>query len=189
MRTKEKITKKIICLITIALVMSSCDVAFIIVIGTPIMVAEKIDKNKRKSINRPKNKIETIPFDSLPDEVKELFYSSKNMLSDEKNMPAEERRNFHNRGLHSLNTVYEYQLESILGGAGGLSHFLVIDKTNNISYALEVGDPFPVVIFDRDVFIIASFGSSSRFDGFNDWIFNRYSLDGAKQTHIVDVRD
>jgi len=96
-----------------------------------------------KSINMLKNS--TISFSSLPVEVKEYFYCYRNIPYWE--MQGKDI-------LFICNTTFEYELKNVRWLAWD-PHWLLIDKTNNITYRLSYFSnvPTPVIVFDREVFI------------------------------------
>ena len=99
-----------------------------------------------------------VPFSSLPAEIKEFF-----------NLPTNERQEKYGRNINllTMNTTFEYELVHVgmIDGRRGersndmwISHWLLIDKTNNITYRLNhTGNSaiitFPVIVFDREIFI------------------------------------
>jgi len=121
--------KKNVCLILITLVamliLSSC-VSFEVL--------------SHKSINRLKKK-STIPFSSLPVEVKEILYSCDNCLD-----------------IYTCNTAYEYELVNVSWLAWD-PHWLLYDKTNDITYRLSYfsNPTTPIIIYDREIFIPTDF--------------------------------
>jgi len=168
--------------------MSSCEAMFyttIVVLGSPILIAESIERRNRRSINDRRNRIDSaISFDSLPAEVREFWYRA---YKDMTNAEWGELLRV-SGGLLTFNTAYEYQLE-----CARIRHYwscdvnLLIDKTNNITFTLELPRR-PITIYDRYVFIPIAFFTPSMggWDGFNNWVFNKYSLDRARQTPIKE---
>jgi hypothetical protein len=92
-------------------------------------------------------KKDTIPFSSLPVEVKEFFYNSRKI-------PAREMNG--EDVLFISNTSYEYELKTIYAVKEQLwtSHYLLIDKTNNITYRINYRRAiYPIIVCNREIFI------------------------------------
>ena len=133
---------KVVYFISMILIMSSCN----------------------KSINNLKK--DTVSFNSLPVEVKDFFYNIRNtpltgrheyleFIYNSGYVPSTERDEYHWPNLYIFNTTYEYQFKTVgtlIGPSSWISHYLLIDKTNNISYKIRRGTPLPIIIFDREIF-------------------------------------
>ena len=133
-----------------------CVILFVLVIILLISSCGIIRRACHRSINRLDKEI--VPFSSLPVEVKEFF-----------NLPTSERQERYgrNRNLITINTAFEYELVHVgmIDGRRGersndmwISHYLLIDKTNNITYRFNFTGSsaiitFPVIVFDREIFM------------------------------------
>ncbi|MDL2297214.1 hypothetical protein LJC37_04585 [Bacteroidales bacterium OttesenSCG-928-E04] len=116
-----------------------------------------------------------VDFNSLPVEIKELFYNKKNI-------PLEEVRDFTEIDLFTFNTAYKYEYKTIdLAKDLWISHYLLIDKTNNITYRIDSGTPFPVFVNGTELFIPTKFMVFSVREEYLDTLsFKKYSLETNK---------
>jgi hypothetical protein len=123
------------------------------------------------SCNKSINDLEkdNVSFNSLPVEVKECFYKMKET----------EKNNVYPTELVNLDTIYRYQLKTVKTVTGPwISHYLLIDETNNISYKIDFGVPFPIIVFDRKIFIPQVFNLFSVYkDKFETLDFDVYLLE------------
>jgi hypothetical protein len=128
-----------------------------------------------KSINRLKEN--TVPFNSLPIELKGFIDSISNMP------------NAADIELITLNTFYKYEFQDIGMFSGRSDEMwtasqLLVDKTNNISYRLSLlgNIPTPIIIFDREIFIPTDFNIFTTYYGeLESMDFNRYLLDNDRR--------
>jgi hypothetical protein len=133
-----------------------------------------------KSINRLKK--ETVPFSSLPVEIKDFFYYYRN-IPDSKMQGKDE--------LFTCNTTYEYECQYIdmRGGSDGMwiACHLLIDKTNNITYRLSILEnvPTPVIVYDREIFIPTAYNPFTTLwyyeRGEKEFTFKRYFLESDRR--------
>jgi len=143
----------IFCLLLVAsVIMSSC--------GTISYVCNK-------SINRLEK--DTIPFNSLPAEVKDFINEYKKIRGREasiefflnsKNVPSAEKHElsinkWYEPFVFIFNTAYEYQFKTIDAVKDlWISHYLLIDKTNKITYRINYGRPVsPIFVYNNEIFI------------------------------------
>ena len=158
--------KKVMYFILIVLIMTSCEALHYVstvVVGGAV---GNIDRACHKSINKLEK--DTIPFDSLPAEIKDFFYNVKNM-------PSTEIRELTKTRLFTFNTNCEYEL---IRGKSITAPYLLIDKTNNLTYRYEDGSPFPIIVFDREIFIPTKYWISKEWKyDFEKLEFTRCSLD------------
>ena len=157
--------KKVMYFILIVLIMTSCEALHYVstvVVGGAV---GNIDRACHKSINKLKQ--DTLPFDSLPIEIKDFFYNIKSI-------PSTEIHELTSTKLFTFNTYCEYELVE----GKSVAHYLLIDKTNNLTYRYEYGCPFPIIVFDREIFIPTKFWVSKgwKYD-FEKLYFTRCSLD------------
>ena len=157
--------KKILFFVLIAFIMNGC---------ITMSLYKSIDKIEK----------DTVSFNSLPIEVKEFFYKSKKKSYE-----------FYLTQLFTFNTAYEYELKTIYTVKGlWISHYLLIDKTNNITYRIDYGTPYPFIVFDKELFIPTGFNIFSMIMNKSedeiekmDLTFNRYLLEKfnrrAKKVH------
>lgn len=136
--------------------------------------------NFHKSINKLEK--DTISFNSLPVEVKEFFY-------DIKNIPTTESWNFSMTRLFTFNTTYEYEFKTIDAVKDlWISHYLLIDKTNNIIYRINYNIPRPVIVYNREIFIPTEYNVFSMLKNKSEeeiekmnLTFDRYLLDSDRK--------
>ena len=150
-KTERKVMKKIVFSIIIILTMNSCGL---------------ISRIGYRSINTIKE--ETVSYSSLPVEVKEYFHSIKNIKTREEkeeffnnseNVPLSEKHTGFFPNLYIFNTPYEYEFtdaDRITGQIPAkmwISHFLLIDKTNKISYRINYEICTRLIfVCDREIF-------------------------------------
>ena len=165
------------CFIVIVLTMSNC--------WTISYVCHKsIDKKLENDI---------VPFDSLPVEVKEFFYAheklntNKEMLefyNNSQNVPLTERQKGIHIDLLTFHTTYEYKLE-VIDFVKDLwnSHYLLIDKTNKITYRIDYTCiPSPVIVYGGEIFIPKVYNIYSVYRNKLETVtFDRYSLDSDRR--------
>jgi hypothetical protein len=117
-----------------------------------------------------------ISFDSLPGEVKGFYERAKEFLLN-KEIPPLEKYDFSGTRLVDLDTIREYRFETIPTIIGPwISHYKLIDKTNGISYRIDFGIAFPIIIFNGLLFIPQEYNTLSE-DDFYGLYFNCYYLD------------
>ena len=168
--------KKNVCFISMILIMS------IIMNGCGI-----IKRVFHRSIDTIKE--ETITFSYLPVEVKDFLYKSRKIPSWEMNGEDE---------LFVCNTSYEYELKTIDAVKElWISHDLLIDKTNNITYRINYGiGMYPIIVCNREIFISTKSNllsmivnkSEDEMENMN-WTFNRFLLDNDKRYQRVWKRN
>jgi len=148
---------------------------------------------------RTTNRLEkdTVLFTSLPIEVKEFFDTVSKMRPTEldeffynsENVPLTEKQiKYCNPYLFIFNTTYEYELKDVDRITGQIpskmwiSHFLLTDKTNNITYRFNYEDfTRLIIVYNRELF------TPTKFNIYNDLYFNRvvyfvkYSLDSDRR--------
>ena len=141
-----------------------------------------------KSINRLEK--DTVTFSSLPIEIKEYFFYYRKI-------PYLERQD--KDKLFTCNTAYEYEIEKVRLFTWDdilISHYLLIDKTNNIIYRLNYETAlFPVIVFDREIFIPTDnniFSKLGRYErGEIELTFKRYFLESdgrfRRKTKVKDT--
>ena len=124
-------------------------------------------------------KEDNIPFNSLPIEVKELLHNGRNK-------PSSAPVDYYLPDLFVFNTTYEYQLEDVdmitgkIPSEMWISHYLLIDKTNNITYRINYADFTRfMIIFDKEIFTPTAYNIYGE-GTFESLTFDRYSLDRAK---------
>ena len=146
--------KKNVCFISILLLMNGC-----VIFQKPIKKLEK----------------DNVSFSSIPVEVKEFFYSIKDV-------PLTESWDFSLTELFTFNTAYDYQFQTIdLVKDLWISHYLLIDKTNNITYRMDYGTPLPVIVCGKELFVPTEFNVLSvKEANFETLTFNKYSLETKK---------
>lgn len=166
----------IFCLLLVAsVIMSSC--------GTISYVCNR-------SINRLEK--DTVPFNSLPVEVKEFFSefsktrgreATMDFFHNSKNVPATKKHEYVSPFLLTFNTAYKYQFKDVdFVKDLWISHYLLIDKTNKITYRIDYGNPFPVIVCDREVFIPTEFNIFSTYKRKPETVdFVRYLLDSDRK--------
>jgi hypothetical protein len=118
-----------------------------------------------------------LPFDSVPSEVKNFFYKIKEI-------PIAEKYDFSATQLVNLDIAEEYQLETIptkIGPSSWVNYYKLTDKTNNVSYRIDCGTPFPIIIFSRRLFIPQEYNILSNRD-FEHTYFNCYYLHSGKSS-------
>ena len=149
--------KRIVFLILIMLVMNGCSIVWSV----------------HKHISKPKET--NVSFNYLPVEVQEFFYNSRKT-------PLSERYEFSSTELLTFNTAYEYQFKTIaLVKDLWISHYLLIDKTNNVTYRINYNIPRPVIVYDKKLYIPTQYNVFSvREDNFETLTFDRYSLENKK---------
>jgi len=140
-----------------------------------------------KSINMLKNS--TISFSSLPVEIKEYFFYHRDMPY----MQAIELQR--NERLYICNTTFEYELKNVRWLAWD-PHWLLIDKTNNITYRLSYFSniPTPVIVFDKEIFIPTNYNIFSMIRGLNEdeikYTFKRYFLESDRRFRkAIKIKD
>lgn len=145
-----------------------------------------------KSINRLEK--DTVSFYSLPIEVKdffdtvsriktpaemdEFFYNSQNVPLTEKSLK------YCNPFVLVFNSTYEYELKTIyVFKEFWISHFLLVDKTNNITYRFNyAGFTRLIIIFDREIFIPPTLNTFLlKKDVLETLTFDRYSIESDKK--------
>ena len=182
--------KKIAFFILIAITMSGCGI---------------IKRTCHKSIIKTKKEI--VSFSDLPFEVKEFLITVKNIqapydstravmfdfFSNSENVPLAERERLDEYHCYPdifiFNTDYEYKLTDVCRLTGKIpatlwiSHFLLIDKTNNITYRINYEDrAFPLIIYNGELFkptelmMYSTLRSALQPDAFETLIFEKYSL-------------
>lgn len=115
-----------------------------------------------------------VSFNSLSDEMKEFFYKIKDI-------PSTEKYEFSLQELINLDTNHDLQIETVKTKIGPwIDYYLLLDKTNNISYKIDYGTPFPIIIFDKKAFIPQEYNLFS-FNSFETLNFDCYSLKNAKK--------
>ena len=141
-----------------------------------------------KSINRAKK--DTVIFNDLPKEIKEFFYTIANIRGREKrhefyssseNVSLTDRHKLSINewfipNLFVFNTTYEYELKTVhVLKSSNLwtSHFLLIDKTNNITYRINLGK-FPIIIYNAELFIPTVY--NWQLESFDTLNFDRFCL-------------
>jgi len=143
-----------------------------------------------KSINNFKK--DNVSFSSLPVEVKDFFYNVRDASLKERheffefihksgNVPSTEIHEYRLPNLFTFNTTHEYEFKivgTLIGPASWVSHCLLIDKTNNISYRIAYNTPTPVIVFDKKIFIPQVYNLFTVYkDKFETLNFDCYSLD------------
>ncbi|MDL2262899.1 hypothetical protein LJC11_05300, partial [Bacteroidales bacterium OttesenSCG-928-I21] len=103
------------------------------------------------------------------------FYSKKNIQ-------IAEMRDFTNIDLFTFNTAYKYEYKTIyLVKDLWISHYLLIDKTNKITYRIDYGTPSPVFINDKELFVPTKFMVFSVNEEYLDTLcFKKYLLEANK---------
>jgi hypothetical protein len=121
------------------------------------------------------NKLEKdqVLFISLPAEIKEFFYNRKTL-------PPKGPWELSLTDFFAFNTACEYEFKSVETLIGPwISHYLLIDKTNKITYKIGYEHPTPIFIYDREIFIPTDYNVlSKKQEKFEALKFSRYLLDG-----------
>ena len=142
---------------------------------------------------KPIKKLEkdNVPFSSIPVEVKDFFYILESIntrtervefFNNSENVPSTEKHDYFSPQLFTFNTSYEYQFKTIdLVKDLWISHYLLIDKTNNITYRMDYGTPLPVIVCGKELFVPTEFNVLSvKEANFETLTFNKYSLETKK---------
>jgi hypothetical protein len=137
-------------------------IVFIIIIISTMSSCGFLSRICYRSIDTIKEDVVT--YSSLPVEVKEYFDTigksslpeRDDFLDNSEHVTSSEKpANHFIPYLFIFNTAYTYELGIVLAlkGSDWISHFLVIDKTNNISYRMNIGRPIqPTIVYDREIF-------------------------------------
>jgi len=172
-------------LIAVLLVISGCG-------GTISRVVHKsIEKHEK----------ETVPFNALPVEIQEFFYNAREarlksreeyseFLLNTGYVPTAEsdkykKNTYFPPDLYIFNTDYEYKFKEVDAVKGlWISHYLLIDRTNNRIYRLGLGKkPTPIFVYDRELYISTDYMAFSA-RNFGSLNFDRYLLDN--KTHYLE---
>jgi len=140
-----------------------------------------------------KLKKDSVPFNSLPAEVRDLFSNVRNLSREEMDeylkflynlgsVSSPERvHGWHLPQLYTFNTSYEYEFVVVPGMVVGISYHLLIDKTNSITYRVDfhVGIP-PLVIYNNRELFMRTVHNLHLHD-LDTLYFDRYLLDGRRR--------
>ena len=128
-----------------------------------------------------------VPFGALPCEIQEFLHTQSEIrgrrnveefYNNSEHVPLTERYHHFTPRLFIFNNTYEYEYVRV-GSTLWDKYFLLINKTNDITYRIRMGTPGPLFVYNnRELFMPTDFNVLSKSgDALEAFTFTRYLLD------------